>query len=1148
MSRMASRTIDGPGSGLGPLVPGKPRPTPIRRGRPKAPIPKGLAASLAVFLLLSVMLVASRPAAAVSGTLEVMYDQLHWPVALAFAPDGRIFFATRYDGRIMIIENGTVLSTPFYQFDHFGKWHDQGLLGLALDPSFPNEPWVYAYYSYNETVNGPDYNRIVRVQATGDTGGSMEVLLDHIPTGVWHIGGPIQFGPDGKLYAVIGDSYNAANAQNLTSLAGKVLRLNPDGSVPDDNPFAGNSSVNPYIFTYGHRNNFGIAFQPTTGDAFVTENGPTCNDEVNRLIPGRNYGWGPVGFAATAGVCPSPPSVNDTNQDGPDPVLPLIWYTPNIAPTNAIIYDGPNFAPWHGDMFFGTWNTRNLHHLHLAPPLYDSVVSDDIVTTLPDTDLGGVLDVEVGLDGAIWLTSQTSIYRFYDTSPLPIASFTTSPTRAFPGDAVVFNGSASYDPNGSIQSYAWDFGDGFSASGVVVSHTYSTYGEYEVTLVVTDFDNLTGSETASIRVLALPSALFAFGPPKPLEGASVTFDASKSTDPDGNISEYRWEWGDGSDPSLATQSVADHTFAKFGEYLVKLTVTDTDGLTDSTSASVRVFAPPSAAFTFSPASPHAGQVVTLNGSASFHPDSQIVSYEWDLGDGSTGTGPIVQHRFSAAGSYLVALTIMESEGFTATAYDTLSVNASYPPVASFAVSSALVSPGTEVTFNASQSTDPQGSILAYTWDFGDGTTGADMTTVHGYPDSGAYTVTLTVLDDASLTGSTSRVLIVNAPPVAAFAFSPLAPFAVDTIVFNGSTSSDPEGSLVGFEWTFGDSSPMVTGREVSHAYAQAGTYLVTLRVIDSVGQTDTRSMNVIVWQDQPPVAVLAISRGRVNLDELVTFDATASTDPDGSIASYSWDFGDGMGDQGVSVVHAYTAPGTYRITLTVTDNRGASNDAVGYINVNAPPAASFNATPASAYPGVYISFNASESSDPENAIVSYHWDFGDGITAEGVTTLHAFAGHGSFAVRLNVTDDLGAYSETTRTIEIGNRGPIIESATPPASLMLNTSESTTFQVGAFDPDGDPLTYAWTVNGVPVGESSSAYEFGRNETGTFVVKVVVSDGSASADFQWVVEVRARSAPAGPTWSFATVSLAGIAVGVPVVLLLFIVLMIRRRRSG
>ena len=147
-----------------------------------------------------------------------------------------------------------------------------------------------------------------------------------------------------------------------------------------------------------------------------------------------------------------------------------------------------------------------------------------------------------------------------------------------------------------------------------------------------------------------------------------------------------------------------------------------------------------------------------------------------------------------------------------------------------------------------------------------------------------------------------------------------------------------------------------------------------------------------------------------------------------------------------------------------------------------------------------------------------------------------------------MTDDLGAYNETTRTIEIGNRGPIIESATPPASLMLNTSESTTFQVGAFDPDGDPLTYAWTVNGVPVGGSSSAYEFGRNETGTFVVKVVVSDGSASADFQWVVEVRARSAPAGPTWSFATVSLAGIAVGVPVVLLLFIVLMIRRRRSG
>src|SRR5207247_6308259 len=128
----------------------------------------------------------------------------------------------------------------------------------------------------------------------------------------------------------------------------------------------------------------------------------------------------------------------------------------------------------------------------------------------------------------------------------------------------------------------------------------------------------------------------------------------------------------------------------------------------------------------------------------------------------------------------------------------------------------------------------------YTWDFGDGTTGADITTVHGYPDSGAYTVTLTVLDDASLTGSTSQVLIVNAPPVAAFAFSPLAPFAGDTVVFNGSTSSDPEGSLVAFEWTFGDNSPMVTGRDVSHAYAQAGPDLLRLRAIEGGRPTAPR--------------------------------------------------------------------------------------------------------------------------------------------------------------------------------------------------------------------------------------------------------------------------------------------------------------------
>ena len=1127
MSRRASRTTDHNDCG--------------RESR--ASIPKALTVSLVVLFLLSVMLVASRPAAAVSGTLVAVQSGLKEPDSLAFAPDGRVFFGERPTGKIGLIENGSLLPDPFYTLQNVSDYHDQGLLGLALDPSFPSTPWVYAFYTLRDTVNGTTYNRVVRIQANGDTGGAVEVLLDHIPTGEWHIGGPIKFGPDGKLYALTGDTYQAATAQNLSSLAGKVLRLNPDGSVPNDNPFVGNGSANPYVYTYGHRNLFGIDFHPVTGKAYVTENGPECNDEVNLLVPGQNYGWG-----ANYTCSHPPPDPVNTNRDGPDPVLPLIFYTPPIAPTNAIFYTGSSFAAWHDDFFFGTWNQRDVHRVHFAPPDYQTVLSDDVVVTLPSSEPYGIIALDQGVDGAIWLGSTTTIYRFYDTSLPPVASFTASASTPLVGDVVTFNGSGSYDPDGSIASYAWDFGDGSSAAGSVATHSYSTYGVVYVTLVVTDFDNLTGSQTVSIRVLASPAASFAFGPPKPLEGASVTFDASNSTDPDGTITDYQWEWGDGSVPTVTASSNTQHAFASFGQYTVGLTVTDVDGLTNTTSADVHIFAPPSASFTIWPTSPRATHDVTLNGSASSDPDGTIAAYEWDFGDGTTGSGPIANHTFAAGGTYFVALTVTDSDGFTATATSTLSVTPVYPPEASFAESAALVPPGAVVTFNGSSSSDSDGTIVGYTWDFGDGTVGTGMTTAHAYNASGPYTVTLTVLDDDQLANSTSKVVVVDAPPVADFTIFPAAPFAGDSIAFDGSASWDLEGALQTFTWEFGDNTATGTGQNVSHVYATAGTYLVRLQVTDSVGLTDTKSMNVVVRQNQPPVAVLSMTPARVNPGDPVAFDGSASSDPDGSIASYSWAFGDGATAQGATQVHAYAAPGTYTVTLTVTDDRGASATASNQVRVNAPPVASFSATPTSAYPGVYVSFNASGSSDPENAIVAYEWNFGDGTTAQGVVALHAFAGHGSFAVRLLVTDDLGATNGTMKMIQVGNRAPIIESTSPPATLTVNVSEAATLQVNVFDPDGDPLTYTWTVNGVPVAGSSPSYEFVHNETGTFAVNVTVSDGFTSANYQWVIEVRQRSAPGGPPWSLTSIAFIGIAFGVAFVILLLVLLMIRRRRSG
>src|SRR5437773_1922692 len=211
---------------------------------------------------------------------------------------------------------------------------------------------------------------------------------------------------------------------------GKVLRLNTDGTAPSDNPYFGNATWNPLVYTYGHRNMFGLAFHPVTHRPYVTENGPNCNDEIN-LLPDlagarRNFGWGP-----NANCSGTPPPPNDTNQDGPNPVLPIWYWRTTICPTNAAIYGGPYFPAFRGDLFMGDCNTWTFHRLHLVPPNYDTVDLDTPVWVAP----APILDVEVGPDGAIWITTPSTIYRYWDSGKPPVPSGTATADRPVHGDA-----------------------------------------------------------------------------------------------------------------------------------------------------------------------------------------------------------------------------------------------------------------------------------------------------------------------------------------------------------------------------------------------------------------------------------------------------------------------------------------------------------------------------------------------------------------------------------------------------------------------------------------------------------------------------------------------------------------------------------------
>ena len=243
-------------------------------------------------LLLSFLILSSVNAATLpSGFTETQITGLSNPTAMAFAPDGRLFVCQQ-EGQLRVIKNGAVLSTPFLTVtvDSNGE---RGLLGVAFDPNFATNQFIYVYY----TATTPQaHNRISRFTANGDVAlaGSEVVLLDlnNLSGATNHNGGAIHFGLDGKLYAGVGENANGANSQTLSNLLGKMLRINSDGTIPTDNPFFNTATGNNRaIWAWGLRNPFTFAIKPETGRIFINDVGQSTWEEIDDGIAGSNYGW-----------------------------------------------------------------------------------------------------------------------------------------------------------------------------------------------------------------------------------------------------------------------------------------------------------------------------------------------------------------------------------------------------------------------------------------------------------------------------------------------------------------------------------------------------------------------------------------------------------------------------------------------------------------------------------------------------------------------------------------------------------------------------------------------------------------------------------------------------------------------------------------
>ncbi len=421
----------------------------------------------------------------------------------------------------------------------------------------------------------------------------------------------------------------------------------------------------------------------------------------------------------------------------------------------------------------------------------------------------------------------------------------------------------------------------------------------------------------------LPTA-DAGGPYSGTQGIALDFDASGSSDSDGTIVDYSWDFGDGATGAGTTVS---HTYQSTGTYTVTLTVTDDAGDSDSDTTSATIGAGNQAptADAGGPYSATSGVELSFDGSASSDADGSIVSYEWDFGDGASGTGETTAHTYASQGTYNVSLTVTDDSGASDSASTTVTVDPANQAPSANAGGPYSANAGETLVFDGTGSSDSDGSIVSYAWDFGDGASGSGETPSHVYTTAGSYNVSLTVTDDGGLshTDTTSATIgdVVNQPPVAD-AGGPYTGTLGQAVAFDGSASADPDGTLSAYTWDFGDGTT-ATGANPSHTYTTEGTYNVTLTVTDNDGVMDSDSTTATIGSGNlAPVADAGGPySGTAGSD--VQFDGSASSDPDGSIVSYLWEFGDGGESSEMNPVHSYAASGTYNVTLTVYDDNGA---------------------------------------------------------------------------------------------------------------------------------------------------------------------------------------------------------------------------------
>jgi glucose/arabinose dehydrogenase len=544
-----------------------------------------LAIALAAILFLSVVPWSFEPADAIvpSGFSDTLVaGGLNLPTAMEIAPDGRIFVSEK-GGNLRVIKNGVLLANPFTSIS-VNSQGERGLLGIAFDPNFASNGYVYVYYITSSSPIHGKVSRFTADPANPDRAlpGSEVTILDLEPQDTEsHVGGAIEFGPDGRLYIAIGENYYPYHSQSLTSRFGKILRINADGGIPTDNPFYNVQGAYREIWALGLRNPFTFQFSGDGSKMYIADVGQNSREEINQGLRGANYGW-----PACEGTCNDPQFIN-----------PIYTYATGSggAIVGGPFYEADQFpSQFRGSYFFGDYVQGFIKRLTPNNQVIDFA-----------TALNSPVAIEMSPDGSLYYLSIEAgqVRKITYGTPGPTAVATANPTSGQSPLTVNFSGSGSSSPSGGSLSYSWNFGDGTpNASGVSASHTYTRNGSFTATLTV--IDSTGRSDTATVRIMVGSPPVASISSPsigaRYNAGNTISFSGSATDTEDGTLpaSAFRWT-------VLFHHNTHTHPFQEYngvrsgsftiptvGEtdhdvwYRIYLTVTDSDGLTHTVTRDI----------------------------------------------------------------------------------------------------------------------------------------------------------------------------------------------------------------------------------------------------------------------------------------------------------------------------------------------------------------------------------------------------------------------------------------------------------------------------------------------------------------------------------------------------------------------------------